>query len=655
MPKTNHQEYGQKRREEQRSGDTAKPVVFVAVDGEGIEEEEGQRYALLSSSFHNPIINRQGLPTEQCLRYLLGLKQGTQTRVVAYGATYDINMLLRDLSPKQLTSLYETEECWYHGKENDYRINRVKGKTFTVSEYSQRRVYHDLTEKLRSVTVWDVFGFFQGSFLKAVKEWKIPLTPEQQDILAQGKAGRGGFLWKDLADLIEYNHLECDLLVLLMDKVQEMLRKQGLYLARWDGAGSIAATLMKKHNVKTYVKQGFHPEVEESIMRAYFGGRSQCVQFGHFEGPVYCYDINSSYPSSYLDLPSLHGKWSRANGHLPDQRYVLYELEWCLPHDSPITPFPFRWEEGGIGYPTQGRGVYHSLLVDVAMKRWSKCIHFDHAWVFTPDTEEKPFEFVLPFMEERLKRKRDGDLSHITMKLGANSIYGKTAQSISYKDTLPPYQSYYWAGLITSWTHAQLLGAAIQKPKDIIFFGTDSIFSSSPLNLPFGTTLKTWEDCGTIDKFELYQPGLYRMHINGEEPQCKTRGLHPEEIDFDELASIWGKKKYGGVYNAEVTRFQGLEVSMAQNRIKDWRTWKQTTKQIHLRPAGYGDVNDPGRRAYHDLPSRDLQNFRYSYIYGGDMLSSRFEKRKMKLPDPDNQILMNDFLAACEELDNPET
>jgi len=654
MPVLDQAAYQQRRRVEGRGRGIPPPVRFIAVDGEGTEEEGGQVYSLLSSSLHNPISDRQGLGTEQCLRYLLDLKTATHTAIISFGFNYDVNMILRDIDAPRMTSLYEKEECWVNGELADYIVRKTKGKTFTITEYNRKMAYHEHQKKTRSVVVWDGYGFFQGSFLNALETWRIPLTEKQHTILRAGKGLRGGFLWKDIETITEYNHLECDLLVELMNKVQETLREQGLYLTRWDGAGAIAACLMKKNNVKKYVVQGFPKPIEEAQMRAYFGGRSQCIQFGHFKQPIYHYDINSAYPSSYPDLPDLHGVWREAYSYLPEEKYVLYELEWKLPDNELITPFPYRDKDGSIRYTHQGRGVYHSMLVDVAMRRWQKYIKIAKAYVFTPDTQDKPFGFVVAGMEERLRRKRMGDLSNITLKLGYNSIYGKMVQSIGFRDQVPPYQNYYWGGRVTAWSQARLLEASLEKPASIVFFGTDAIFSTEPLSVSIGTTLGTWEDCGIIDEFELYQPGLYRMRWKNADGSwqegVRTRGFHNEEIDFDALASLWKTNRYGGERQLEVVRFQGLETCVAQGRFDDWRKWKTIKKSVSLRPQGTGDPI-PRR---HDRGAVFIwrDTYRYEYINGGTVLSAPYEKRKMIVPPDDGSIALDVYLANAEQIDN---
>lgn len=630
---------------------------FIAVDGEGIEEMEGQKYALLSSSLHNPISRKSGLTTEECFEWLLSLKTEPRQTIVSFAFTYDCNKMLIDVPKEELEDLYELESCWFRGKKFDYRIHWTRGKSFTITQYTKRWYYDSKIEKVKSAVIWDTFGFFQGSFIKAIKEYRIPLDDRERKILTEGKGSRGEFKWSDIKEVTEYNHLECDLLIKLMENLQELLRGMDIYLKRWDGAGAIAAALMQKNGVKEHVFRGFSEEVEDAIMRAYFGGRSQCVQFGIFEGPIYHYDINSAYPSSYLGLPTLIGRWYSTDKYQPQEPYALYQVEWNMPHKQPLTPFPYRDDRGNIRYPHQGRGIYHAVEVAAAMIKFSKWIKVEKGWIFKPINNHHPFAWVQPFMNERLRLKKEGDLRHITMKLGANSIYGKTAQGITYGDNLPPYQSYFWAGMITAWSRAQLLKAGIQNPSKIIMFGTDAVFSEAPLNLPIGNTLGTWEDCNLptpMSRFELYQPGLYRMQFPDEEPTIKTRGFHQSEVDFDKLAEIWQAKKFVGFYEADTNRFKGLQISMAQGRMDDWGKWVDMKRTIKLSPGGFGLPSFPERKHYDTPIPENRQTFRFDYIDGGKVLSMPFTKKNIKLPNPDDKMAMDIYLAESEFLDNPE-
>lgn len=656
MPYKDKSEYNRKRRADGRKVNIPKPRKFIAIDGEGLETSGKQAYALLSASTGESITCKEGLSTEECLRFILSLKE-KGTEIVSFSFSYDVNFIFKDLPEKALLKLYQNEECWYKGKESDYRIGRVKGKTFSITEYSQLDEYYGYTRRLRSAVVWDTFGFFQTTFLRTVKDWKISLDPGEQTVLDEGKAARGGFLWPELEKVREYNLLECRVLVQLMEAVQETLRSLGLYLSRWDGAGSIAAALMKKHGLKQYIRKEYPEELQDAMMRAYFGGRTQAVQFGIFDEPIYHYDLNSAYPSSYLDLPTCHGDWKKTDRYIPGQKYGMYQVRWKMPDDNCINPFPYRMKDGAIAYPHSGRGIYHAALVTIVLERWPKNITIEKGWIFTPESDVKPFAFMKEYMAERLKLKAEGDLRHITMKLGGNSVYGKIVQAVSYKESIPPFQNYFWGGMITCYSHCRLLEAALQDETAVIMFGTDAIFTSRPLNLPIGKELGTWEDCGVIDRFELYQPGLYRMHFHSDkkwhppivEPQVKTRGFRQEEIDFDKLAEVWEREKYEGTYAAKVTRFRGYEISIAQNNLEEWRDWKTFSKCVRLSPGAVGVVIDETMGEYYGQPG-GANTFRFHYIvFNDEELSAKYDKKNLVIPSPDNTLMLDEW----EYLDNP--
>src|SRR5207247_70056 len=102
------------------------------------------------------------------------------------------------------------------------------------------------------------------------------------------------------------------------------------------------------------------------------------------------------------------------------------------------------------------------------------------------------------------------------IKLGLNSIYGKLAQS---QGVNPPFQSWVWAGNITSGCRAQLLEAFNVKDRwQILMLATDGVWSSSPLSLPTpldtgtsnsGKPLGGWESKTFPHGVFAVRPGIY--------------------------------------------------------------------------------------------------------------------------------------------------
>src|SRR5205823_6097468 len=98
-----------------------------------------------------------------------------------------------------------------------------------------------------SCTHYDTVGFFQCAFLKALKDWKIPIP----EIVERGKTLRDEFP-KDF-DIELYNLTETKLHVELMNRLQAKLDQVGLgNISGYHGAGAIAALMLKNLKVNEH-------------------------------------------------------------------------------------------------------------------------------------------------------------------------------------------------------------------------------------------------------------------------------------------------------------------------------------------------------------------------------------------------------------------
>src|SRR6266498_4902805 len=109
MPYKDKSEYNRKRRADGRKVNIPKPRKFIAIDGEGLETSGKQAYALPSASTGESITCKEGLSTEECLRFILSLKE-KGTELVSFSFSYDVNFIFKDLPEKALLKLYQNEE-----------------------------------------------------------------------------------------------------------------------------------------------------------------------------------------------------------------------------------------------------------------------------------------------------------------------------------------------------------------------------------------------------------------------------------------------------------------------------------------------------------------------------------------------------------------
>jgi hypothetical protein len=555
---------------------------FVGIDGEGYEENGIVRYVLLATSNGKYAHNERGLTSKECFDFLLSCSSKREM-LVGFAINYDINNWLIDLPDECKDQLCDEGYTRWTLDNEVYRINWLPGKLFRLSK--GRWLHCGLEsawQRVASVTVYDTFGFFQSSFVKAITDNKIG-TPEEVELVAKMKERRGSFEEEAFSDVLSYCQLECQLLSAMLEKLRGALDACSLHLRSWHGAGALANALLKKHGIQEHVSNVGEPT--DAVMRAYYGGRIQTCQIGIFDKEVYIYDINSAYPAVTARLPSLHGEWRETLQYEPSEEWALYECEWDIPKsESGIYPFPWRTESGAIWYPRSGRGYYWAPLVRVALEHFGASVRVLRGWVFGSYHQQSPFEWVAPLYEERKRLKAAGDYRQIVLKLGLNSLYGKTAQGVAGRGKKrPAYQSYVWAGLITASTQARLLAAAMQRPEAVLAFATDGLSTMCKLDLPEDDLLGGWSE-QKADWLAIFQPGIY-FHYAAGKLVAKHRGFGKRDINYLKLFQLWREQGYCGKLEIQTQTFIGLKTARKRKDKTLWRKFVPTKKILALCPG----------------------------------------------------------------------
>jgi hypothetical protein len=207
----------------------------------------------------------------------------------------------------------------------------------------------------------------------------------------------------------------------------------------------------------------------------------------------------------------------------------------------------------------------------------------------------QPFSWVPGLFDQRNALKRAGDPRNIPLKLGLNSLYGKTAQGEGQKDSkgvrqFPPYQSYVWAGLITSMTRARIIEAIGMNPGKVLNAATDGIFSRVPLALPNrGKGLGDWDEEDTLLWFELYGNGVYRgletnhkNDANGHPIYLRrARGVEDRSFDYDSFGKIFAVEGCDARMQVNRHRFRGYKISSHRHNPDLFCTWGEENTTFH--------------------------------------------------------------------------
>lgn len=564
---------------------------FVGVDGEGEDLDGNHLYTYLAHN-NESIYDKNGLSSEACFEFLLKMGSDNPKGIFCiFAGGYDGNLWLRDV-PKQVILCIVEADGQYPIYWEGYGIKFVQRRFFEI-----RRRIPKLNERgkpEKPVKVWDVWGFFQGSFISAIKQWMPGY--DKLDLIIEGKLRRVDFHGSDYEFMVAYNAAELEALVLMMNKLRDVMIEMGLTLRGWHGAGAVASAIYKNNDVKRHLEKPPEP-VYQASKHAYFGGRIELGQFGTHMKTIHHYDVNSSYPAKQRNLPSLAGgEWiQRGKGF--DTRTTanicIALVRWGGMDESIFCPFPYRSAElHMVLYPAQGLNWVYKPELDAALKWADKTpcwvIDVEDSYEFIPATNELPFDFINDDYKTRqaivTESKRSGvpNGKEKGIKLGLNSLYGKTAQRIGYSPKigrLPPFHNLLYAGYITSAARAELFDAAMQAPDKIICMATDGIYSTVPLDLdcPTDKVLGKWE-YQTHEGMVLVQSGFYFLFDKNDGLQSYSRGFDKmvKRVDIlNTLAIIqaaW-KKKQSAVY-LPCTRFITLKSALCGGDWWDrWLSW----------------------------------------------------------------------------------
>jgi hypothetical protein len=653
--------------------------TFIAWDGEGVSDMGGNhRYVLLANSLGDFFCDDNGLSTLDCFRLLTEAGKIYLHAVhVGFSLGYDINMMLKDIPYAGLKRLHDTGRLYFENYALDYRPR----KYLEIRRYAPHRFIRSQETYEARIMLWDVFPFFQSSFLKALKSFfnGEELSELSYDVIVQGKAHRADFQLADIeTNMLPYCLLECKALVKLMDRLYNTYcLGAGIVLKRFDGCGAIAESLLTRYKVKSFYgytnaigdlsplskdrarqfnivhtgNRGYIPdELQRASQHAYGGGRIEAMKYGHTNERVEYEDINSAYPTEQEQLPSLRdGTWVHYEGF--PQRihpYTLYHIQWEYTGNAPFYPFFYRSWPYKITFPSIGENWVWWKEVEAAEK-WANSFDGSFAvldyWRFHPDKDVFPYAFIADLYERRRELKKQGNGMEKVYKLGYNSFYGKTVQHLGYEDHArkeqydwrPPFFQLQYGGMITSGTRARLFDACMQYPEDVIAIATDGFWSTRRHILLEGDGLGEWEH-ETLKNFTLAQSGVYWYDTLDGTSVAHYRGFDEGTVSREKVIDAWASGKREITVSS--TRFITLGLGLQLNDISKWRTWDKAPRTLSLYPRPNGKRRDIVGLARHPecslvptIPNSTLVQWNSKYLCISEPFPLPWEEERQQLND----------------------
>jgi hypothetical protein len=590
---------------------------FMGVDGEGCGRDRHgrQHYMLLRAGPWNKpdgtpyeLFTGKPLNTFDCLEFILSLP--TDRILVGFAFGYDTTQILRDLPLDRLQRLFDDKAAvegqsrytYWNGYAIEYlprnylrvaRTERLYGirKDGTVGHYEQ---YIPGTTR----TIWETFGFFQCSFLKALENFEIGKA--QWDVIERNKKNRSKFK-RITKGIRAYCGFECALLAALMEKFRKTCHDAGIHPNQWAGAGKLAAYLHRHHRTITRAdladKLDKYPGLGSAAQAAYYGGRFEITRVGDIP-PCFETDINSAYPTAMLELPCLeHGTWQRVPplwlANAPPTALFVADVHFTHPLDVPLCGLPVRHKRGHLCWPREGVGTYWSPELRSAERLGAK-LDYRGGWRYVSHCKCQPFAWVRDVYDQRLKLGKS--TAGYPIKLGLNSLYGKLAQRIGN----PKYGNFIHAGLITAITRARLNDAIALAPDQIVMIATDAIVSLSLLPLPVGPGLGQWE-AKAYDRLFVVQPGLYwsgrrkgaKRKTRGASLNIFARHMHRFEKHWTRWCLVAepaaplrlpdGKwKRSTPAVRIKLTLFIGLKLANARGDLLSAGQWQRVVREFNF-------------------------------------------------------------------------
>lgn len=565
---------------------------------------------------------------------------------VAFSFSYDVNMILRRCPRSFVERVWEAASDSGSAKEPErgsrllwWRQMGVRWIPRHMVRFGYRELYGASSVDARShkligssVLIYDVFGFFQSSFVRALERWLGPDYPDLP-LIREGKARRSDFTPEDQETVLPYCLAECRALVRLMEALRAALQAQDLTPSSWHGPGAVAAQLLQREGVADHMGEPADPapgELLEQFRRADFGGRIELIRYGRWVPPKrhpellgWHFDLASAYPWALSRVPSLAGAswWSEASmppsrggdllaglrGLTPRPDFSLLRVDWSFRPGAPFYPFPYRDSHGAIFYPPEGSGVYWAPEVIQAQRGleagvWKGQI-LVRGWL-APLLEQdiRPFSFIPELYERRrlIREKRPGEAG--VLKLALNSLYGKLCQQVGGRaDKLPPWFQLGWAGFVCSSVRARLLEMALLDPAAVVAFMTDGLFMTRfPVRarerIHFSDDLGGWvpsrfSELVSVNSgvyFETTPDGRVHSHFRGfDPPTLQTVQGETKMTGLSRRLVVEGYARRLPSIEAPSSRFVQMGVALAQD-FHLWDTWWSGLRRcdLSIQPGG---------------------------------------------------------------------
>lgn len=350
-----------------------------------------------------------------------------------------------------------------------------------------------------------------------------------------------------LTDDETYAHCrnDCDVLRRALLKHREWCLNRPHDAPRWPAtAGGTAVYCLESYEVDGVA----HLRKEQVELGDWFrqyaavtGGRVELWQTGIVAGPVYSYDIRSSYPRSWIDGPIPLGPWRRVT-KLAGPGVYRATVKQSRETFPVVAPF-HRWQYDGEAWVT------HEEIGAVTRHGGQVEIHEGYA------SHSDPQDFGAHFAVEMYAAKQQGDP---WAKVSINSAHGKFGQGVIQQNWVK--RQGVWAADLElgfpAWHQRPLISAFVlsrarirlhamlhelqRRGWRVFYVDTDCVHTDCPPDQfpgTLGAALGEWAHEATATEAVYVAPKVYMLKLDDGGVKMAAKGLPRDAVTWEHMVS----------------------------------------------------------------------------------------------------------------------
>lgn len=496
-----------------------------------------------------------------------------QQSFVAYNLKYDSGALLQHLP---LNSLHELR--------ND-GSTEFNGFKYRVIPYKMLKILRGRN----SVTIYDLFTFFESSLDKASREYL-----GQGKIDMETKTFSKGYVKKHWSKISKYCLQDAKLVKDLAHTLIKKFETFDVYPRKLFSTAYISNQYFHSHcdfpNVNRFWL--FHKRLLQFALWSYAGGKFEITEKG--TGNFWEYDIVSAYPFEIANLVDVStARVIHSKRYTKAAKYGFLDCEMNIPLDC-YSPVPLMKKNVNF-YPCgKIRKIITNFEYDYLKDKGVDIKILDGYWLVV-DREVYPFKYEI----ERLVKLKtelkhtDKKIDYHIIKIFLNSLYGKFIQLIEKNGRYMAGNSFnpIYASIITAKVRIRVTEMQARYP-EIIGVHTDSVIALKELQLgeqgDFGDFKPEVSGEGVLLGSGVYQIGdkIKFRGFNSSVPLLDLLDSKKSEVIIPVTRPItWIETVYRNMSKDNINKFvtipKKLRVNFDTKRIwlDNWKCFKDVKKR----------------------------------------------------------------------------